>query len=221
MNKIGIFSYGRKGSQRCPNKMLRPFSGTTILDILLNKLRILGENTFFAGYDSEFKQKANNTGVTFIQRTKHSVSIDGPQIKCLSFLEAVDYDYLLLINGCLPFMKIKTVKKFMNDVINNGLQPSVVVSKRHNYFFSEKQRPLNFSSKIRVLNTKTITPLYELGNALYFFNRQHFLNTGMFWEWENLRLVEMGSKIELIDIDTEEDFSFAETIWNSQVDHGP
>jgi CMP-N-acetylneuraminic acid synthetase len=217
MNKIGIFSYGRKGSQRCPNKMLRPFGETNVLEILLNKLKILGDNTFFAGYDNEFKRKTINAGVTFIQRTKKSVSVDGPQIECLSFLEDVDYDYLLLINGCLPFIRVETVKNFMDDVIMNDLQPSVVAPKRHNYYFDQKRRPLNFSTSIKVLNTKTVAPLYELGNALYFFNRKHFLNTGMFWEWENLRLVEMGSKLELVDIDTEEDFSFAETIWKAKI----
>ena len=50
-NNIGIFSYGRKGSERCPNKMLRTFGDTTIVDILLNKLKYFNDNSFFAGYD--------------------------------------------------------------------------------------------------------------------------------------------------------------------------
>jgi CMP-N-acetylneuraminic acid synthetase len=215
MNNIGIFSYGRKGSQRCPNKMLRPFAATTILDILLNKLNILGENTFFAGFENEFEQKTLNAGVTFVQRTQNSVLVDGPQIECLSFLKDVTFDYLLLINGCLPLLSIETIKSFLVDVQDNNLQPAVIASKRHNYFFNEKHEPLNFSSSIMSLNTKTVTPLYEFGNALYFFKREHFLKTGMYWEWEKLRLIEMGSSLELVDIDTEEDFNFAERLWKA------
>ena len=116
MKNIGIFSYGRKGSQRCPNKMLRPFAGTTVVDILLRKLKLLGENSFFAGYDEEFKNKAAAAGVRFVQRTKKSVSIDGPQVECLSFLREVGYEYLLLVNGCLTFLQVNTIKKFLTDV---------------------------------------------------------------------------------------------------------
>lgn len=28
---VGVFSFGRKESHRCPNKILRPFAGTTLV----------------------------------------------------------------------------------------------------------------------------------------------------------------------------------------------
>ena len=87
--KIGIFSLGRKLSRRCPNKMLRPFADTTLTDIVLKKLATFGENSFFAGYEGEFKEKCEDIGVRFVQRTKESVSIDEPQIKYLSFLLSI------------------------------------------------------------------------------------------------------------------------------------
>ena len=36
-NNIAILSYGRKGSTRCPNKVLRKFDKTTVVDIILKK----------------------------------------------------------------------------------------------------------------------------------------------------------------------------------------
>ena len=133
-NSIGIFSYGRKQSQRCPNKLLRPFGNTTLVDILLSKLSTFGDNAFFAGYDSEFKEKCNEIGVNFVQRTLKSVTIDEPQIEALSFLKKINYEYLLIINGCLPFLKIETINSFLEEVIENGLQSTSAIQKRSNYF---------------------------------------------------------------------------------------
>ena len=96
-NNIGIFSYGRKQSQRCPNKMLRPLGNTTLVNILLEKLKTFGDNTFFAGYDREFNEKCDEIGVSFVQITLKSVIIDENKIKVLSFLRKVNYDYILII----------------------------------------------------------------------------------------------------------------------------
>ncbi len=213
--KIGIFSLGRKLSRRCPNKMLRPFSGTTLTDIVLKKLATFGENSFFAGYEGEFKEKCEDIGVRFVQRTKESVSIDEPQIKYLSFLRKVNYDYLLIVNGCLPLLKVKTIMGFLNEVVDNDLHPSSVFVKRSNYFFGKDKLPLNFSIDLKNLNTKSVSPVYEFSNALYFFNRKYFLDKKRYWDWEKLRLIELENSIELIDIDTEEDFLIAESVWEN------
>jgi len=223
-NNIGVFSYGRTQSQRCPNKMLRPFGETTVTDILLKKLSDLSENSFFAGHDMAFREKCERHDVEFVQRTLKSVTIDEPQTECLSFLRDVKYDYLLLVNGCLPFLKKETILSFLDSVIHNKLEPTSAVIKRHNYFFDANETPLNFPENLKNLNTKTVEPVYEFANALYFFNREYFFENGRYWDWGNLNLVELESTIELIDIDTEEDFLMAEGLWvglkNSKKDLG-
>ena len=215
-HNIGIFSYGRTQSQRCPNKMLRGFDQTTIADILLKKFSEIGGNTFFAGHDQEFKIKCEEHGVDFVQRTLKSVTIDEPQTECLSFLHDVEYDYLLLVNGCLPFLKQETILKFLDDVVDSDLKSASAVIKRKNYFFDLDKKSLNFPGNLKNLNTKTVEPIYEFANALYFFNRDYFLKNGRYWDWETLRLIDLENTIEVIDIDTEEDFFIAESIWKNQ-----
>jgi len=75
--------------------------------------------------------------------------------------------------------------------------------------------PLNFSIDLKNLNTKSVSPVYEFSNALYFFNRKYFLDKKRYWDWEKLRLIELENSIELIDIDTEEDFLIAESVWEN------
>ena len=78
MNNTGVFSFARKQSQRCPNKMLRPFANTTLTDIVLKKLAEFGDRAFFAGFEPEFEDRSRQRGVKFIKRDKKSVNIDGP-----------------------------------------------------------------------------------------------------------------------------------------------
>ena len=70
MNKIGVFSFGRKQSQRCPNKMLRPFGDTTLTDIVLLKLSKCKYFSFFAGYEDEFREKCEQRNVHFVKRDR-------------------------------------------------------------------------------------------------------------------------------------------------------
>ena len=215
-NSIGVFSYARKNSERCPNKILRNFGNTTILDILLNKFSQLDEDTFFSGYEEEFQNKCNNYGIRFLQRTKRSASIDGPALDILSFLKNVNYDYLLIVNSCLPFLKLSTIKNFLSHVKNNGYLPTAACIKRSNYFFTNNKKPINFPDDLITMNSKVVEPVLEFANALYFFNRQFFFdNNGRYWDWNKLNLYTIESEIEVIDIDTETDFLIAESIWMS------
>ena len=210
---IGVCSYGRKKSQRCPNKMLRNFGGTTLVDILLRKLVPFGDDAFFAGYDKEFEDKCQQNGVRFIQRSEKSVSIDEPQIECLSFVKDVEYDHLLIVNGCLPLLGESIIQRFLNIVIEKGLPPSAAIIKRHNYFFGQHKEPINFPAGLKNLNTKTVRPIFEFANALYFFSRDYFLENERYWDWSKVNLIEFDDGLEFIDVDTEEDFVLAEAVW--------
>ncbi len=210
---IGVFSFGRKQSQRCPQKMTRPFGDTTLTDIVLKKLRALGDNTFFAGYEQDFADKCRAHGVPFVQRSRESVMIDGPITEILSFLKELPYQYFLIINGCLPFLKVKTIADFLEQCCDHNWESAFGVVKRHNFYFDMKRNPLNFSLSLQTINTKTVEPVYEFAHALYFFPKDYFFQHGRYWDWQEVHLVELNDKLELFDIDTEEDFLIAQNMW--------
>ncbi|MDD5594699.1 MAG: hypothetical protein PHY94_00440 [Candidatus Omnitrophica bacterium] len=216
MHKVGIFSFARKQSERCPNKMLRPFSNTTLTDIVLGKLAAFKEKAFFSGYEDEFKDKCIKAGVRFVKRSKKSATIDQPITEILSFLKKVDYEYLLIVSACLPFLKTETISAFLKDCISHQLRPAFTVVKRNNFYFTTKRNPLNFSPKLKTINTKVVKPVYEFAHALYFFNREYFFTKGRYWDWEEVRLFELADKMELLDIDTEQDFRIIEELWKNR-----
>lgn len=214
--EIGVFSFGRKQSQRCPNKMLRPFAGTTLTDIVLSKLSRWGPRSFFAGCEEEFREKCARHRVRFVQRDPRSVRIDEPIVEILSFLREVDYRYVLLVSSCAPFLRPETIEAFLRDCEAHGCQPAFSVAARRKHFMSQGRRAINFSQSGGTLNTKAVTPIYELMDALYFFDRRYFLREGRYWDWRAVRLIELNSQHECFDVDTEEDFALAEALWRAR-----
>ena len=216
MMSVGVFSFGRTGSQRCPNKMLRPFAGTTLTDIVLEKLKRCGEGAFFAGFEPAFKQKAKSHGVAFMQRDERSASIDGPITEILSFLRQAEFTHLLLVSACLPLLRAETILHFLNSCKQGSSKPAFGVRCRQNYFMSLSRKPLNFNPEEKTINTKTVEPVYEFAHALYFFERDYFFTMGTYWDWRTVELIALPNTSELIDVDTEEDFAMAEAVWHAR-----
>ena len=218
MAKIATFSYGRVKSQRCPNKMLRSFADTSLADILLDKLKNLGDDTFFAGHEAEFRRKAAAHGVRFVQRTKASASSDGPIFDVFGFLRSLDFDYFLVVNGCLPFLSLETIDRFRQFAERGDLRPCAAVTSVRNYFFNKQKQPINFPVTLKTLNTKTAEPVLAFANALYFFKKEYFFEHGCYWDWADLNLFIIDRKLELVDVDDEEDFRMAEGLWKTLSD---
>ena len=212
-SSIGVFSFGRKQSERCVNKMLRPFAGTTLADIALAKLQAFAPQSFFAAHDEEFHEKCAAHGVTFVPRDLRSVTIDEPITDILSFLRDVPYSHLLIVNGCLPFLQESTIRAFLTECVAGDLAPAFAVIRRKNHFLTTDHRPLNFPLDMKTINSKTVEPVLEFAHALYFFDRAYFFEHGRYWDWQTVRLLEIADPRELIDIDTEADFEFAEALW--------
>jgi len=213
MKTIAVVSFGRKKSERCPNKLLRPFADTTLTDIVLSKIKEFGKDGYFAGFDPEFKEKTLNYGVNFIQRKEKSALIDGPILDIFDFVRQIDSEKILFINACLPFLSIETIVDFLNRCRKNYDRSALAVLKRNNYYFNDTKKALNFDPKNDSWNTKTVKTIYESANALYYFDKEYFLKNGFYWAWESVELVDFEQTYEYIDIDTMNDFSRAEIMW--------
>jgi CMP-N-acetylneuraminic acid synthetase len=215
--KIGIFSCARIKSSRCPNKMLKNFSGTTLTDLILKKLKALNsKHSFFSGYENIFKKKCNHYNVRFVQRTKESSIIDYPASKIYNFIKNENYDYFLIINACAPFLKTSTIKKFIK-FCKNKKKPVFTVFSKNNFYLNNKFEPVNFANKLKTINTKKTKKLYEFAHLLYFFEKKYFLKNGVFWDWKKVIYYPIKNSIETFDIDTEEEFIFAKKIWKKKI----
>ena len=212
-NKICIYSLGRTNSKRCKNKMQRKFFNFSLSEIIIKKLSLINKyDCFFAGYDNYYKKMCKKYDVRFVKRTLKSTLSEGPNKEIHSFLKNQNYDYFLLINPCLPFLSLSTINKFINFCLKKKTSCSVITTKR-NYFFSKKLNPLNFKINIDTLNTKHVESIYEFSNCMYFFNKDYFFKNNFYWNWKKNEYMILDNKIEMHDIDTEDDFEIALSIY--------
>ena len=211
---LAVWSCARTSSTRCPNKMLRPFQSTTLTDILLSKLAALPTKTFFAGYEGIFKERCAEHNVPFVQRSRESAENHDTSRIIHSFLTEQPYDYLLHVNGCLPFLRPDTIMKFLKTCFEeNPIRPCFAVIRKNNHFVNLDGTPLNFPGDLSTINTRTVQPVYEFAHALYFFRRADFVKNGFFWDWQEVRYIEVEGGVELFDIDTEDEFQTASLLW--------
>ena len=209
---IGVWSCGRTSSSRCPNKMLRSFHDTTLTDILLTKLAELQNNVFFAGFEPAFQEKCEKHKVPFVQRTQNSATVDQPASEIYNFLESQPYELMLHINACVPFLRTSTIVEFLERCVGDG-RPCFGVFKRVNYFTFIDGTPINWPDDLTTINTKSVSPVYEFAHVFYFFERKYFVENGWFWNWKDVRYIEIPGGLETFDIDDEEEFLMAETLW--------
>jgi len=214
MNKtdIAVWSCSRISSTRCPNKMIRPFHDTTLTDIFLGKLAKLKNNIFFSGYEEIFKEKCKEHGVPFVQRTRESALADEPAAKIYEFLKAQPHEYMLQVNACIPFLRTATIINFLESCASDR-RPSFGVIRKKNYFVTIEGKPLNWNKDITTINTKAVAPVYEFAHVFYFFKKEHFVKTGWYWDWDEVRYIEIPDGLEIFDIDTEEEFFMGEALW--------
>ena len=132
-SKIAIFSCARTTSERCKKKMIRSFDSTTLSDIIIKKLSLLNYNVYFAGYEKIFKTKSSFHNVNFIQRSKTSSLSEGPNSKIHEYLFDLEYDYFLLINACLPFLKLQTINNFIDFCLKSNFPKTIITKKKITY----------------------------------------------------------------------------------------
>ena len=81
INDVCIVVQARLGSQRVPGKMLRPFAGTTLVDILFEKLKkskvIPQENIYFSAYEKELKEVGKKHNINIFDRSEKSAFSEG------------------------------------------------------------------------------------------------------------------------------------------------
>lgn len=212
MIDIAVWSCGRTSSSRCPNKMIRPFHKTSLTDIFLTKLEQLENNTFFAGYEPVFREMCSKHNIPFVQRSQNSALVDEPAAEIYNFIASQPYEYMLHVNACIPFLKISSIVNFLESCATYR-KPCFGVLRKTNYFTFTDGKPINWGVDLGTINTKNVSPVHEFAHVFYFFERNYFVEHGWFWDWRDVRFVEIPGGLETFDIDDEEEFLIAETLW--------
>ena len=191
--------------------MIKSFNDTSLTDIMMKKLSFLDYDVYFAGYEKIFKSKSDKYRINFIKRSKSSSLSEGPNSKIHEYLQNLNYEYFLLINACLPFLRVSSINNFINFCLKSK-SPKTILTEKKNYIFEHSFKNLNFPPDSKRLNTKTVKPYYELSNSMYFFNKKYLFENKTYWNWKNIKYFKVKNNIEFFDIDTQEEFPHCQKV---------
>ena len=223
INDVCILVQARLGSTRVPGKMLRPFAGTTLVDILFNKLKsskvIPKENIYFSVYEDELKEVGKKHGINIFDRSEKSAFSEGnPLSEIYEWYDKLPFKYVVLISACNPLLKIETMDSFVESFLNSDKEGGFAVFEKKTYYWDKNGKSITDWGELPIMNTKFVDPIYEAAHCLY-ASRMDVIGDGYWMDTKSPpepELFKMG-ELEAFDIDYEWQFKLGEILFKEKV----
>lgn len=206
----------RKNSERVPNKMLRPFAGSSLFEVYLDKLENLKELVYIVAYEQEFKDIAEKRGFKVQHRNEESANGEVSHI-IHNYLDDMNEDFIVMCTACCPLMKPETIEAAVNIVKRNHDMMSfngfISVKTCRNVIWDAYQKVVN--DDVRTFNTKRRKSLFIETSSIFVFRRKRFVELGCYWDFSGPKdpdLFIMDGR-EGLDVDTMDDFELAEILY--------
>lgn len=224
LDSIAIVVQARLNSQRVPQKMIRPFAGTTLFDIVLDKVKEAlpskQDNIWASVYEPELVDIAKSKAVNIFNRSRVSANNDNSLQAIYEWHDKLpsNYKYVMLISGCNPLLEPKTIRDFYNKFnIQEEENLFAVMKKKQYYWNKEGSLVTPWPEGQTIMNTKAVEPTYEAAHVMYasrldLIRQDKFM--GDFQAPGGIKLFEMP-ELEAFDIDYEWQFKIAEKLYES------
>lgn len=224
LDSIAIVVQARLNSQRVPQKMIRPFAGTTLFDIVLDKVKEAlpskQDNIWASVYEPELVDIAKSKAVNIFNRSRVSANNDNSLQTIYEWHDKLpsNYKYVMLISGCNPLLEPKTIRDFYNRFnIQEEENLFAVMEKKQYYWNKEGSLVTPWPEGQTIMNTKAVEPTYEAAHVMYasrldLIRQDKFM--GDFQAPGGIKLFEMP-ELEAFDIDYEWQFKIAEKLYES------
>jgi CMP-N-acetylneuraminic acid synthetase len=219
--EVAVLIQARLNSQRIPQKMIKPFAGTTLTDIFMEKIKLCKsfpiENFYFSANEPELIEIAKKHKINVFLRSRESAMSEGtPMSLMYEWHNKLPHKYVVLINACVPFLKPETIDSFVEAYIESDKDGMFAVMEKKNYFWDNSGKILTPLTE-DVMNTKTVTPTYEAAHCLY-ASRLDTIRDGI-WMGDfmknEIELFPVEEK-EVFDIDYQWQFDLCEKLWENK-----
>ncbi len=214
--KLAALITVRKGSQRIPNKNLKEFCNTSLLEIKINQLKevkFIDDIIVNSDWD-EALEIAKKLGVNTFKRNNYyaSSNINGSDFhRHIAENTPKEYKYIMYCPPTSPLIKIETINKIIETFFNNKYSNDSIVSTTINKTFMWKDnKPLNYNLN-NTPKSQDLPNIHILNHAICINTRENQI--------KNKSLV--GKKpilfniddLEAIDIDYPLQFEIAEFLY--------
>jgi len=219
INDICLIVQARLGSTRVQNKMMRKFSDTTLIDLVISKLKtskvIPQENIYMSVWDEELKDVANKHNVNIYHRSEESAKSEGGDLSVLfEWWDKLPYKYVVLVSACNPLLKIETVDSFIEKFMSTDSDGCFGVIEKKTYYWNESNESITDWKGLQTMNTKFVEPTYEAAHCLY-ASRMDIIGDGNWMDKNYPPQPELFvmDELETFDIDYEWQFEIGELLY--------
>jgi CMP-N-acetylneuraminic acid synthetase len=218
INDIAFVVSARLSSERLSEKMIKPFCGTTLTDIIIEKMLkssiVPKENIYLSACDKELIQIANKHDIKIYKRSRESSEYEKTLAQILEWHDKIGFKYYIMISGCCPLLKIETIDGFINNFVESEYDGLFAVFEKKNMIWDCDRNPI-LTEHVETLNTKEMVPFYEAAHCLY-AGRTDWIpqgkHTGTFAKKDDPPLYVVGEN-EAFDIDYLWQFEMCEVLY--------
>ena len=223
VDEVAVIVQARLGSQRIPQKMIKPFAQTTLTDIAIEKIlqcqAFPDKNFYLSAYEPELRTIATSHGVNVFHRSEASANSEGtPMTEMYEWWDKLPFKYCVLINACAPFLKPETIDDFFRAYLETESDGMFGVIHKKNYFWNSDGSIIT-PLKEAVMNTKTAGVVYEAAHCLYAGRMDKIGESiwmGDFNTPGDIELFPMKEN-EVLDIDYPWQFDMCESLWKQNI----
>jgi len=222
-NDVCVLIQARLSSQRVKKKMIRPFYDTNLFELSIQKLlscNINKKNIYVSIFEEELIDIAKKYDINIFLRSNKSAIWDNKKDGGLGIMyewwNKLPFKYCILINPCLPFLKVETINAFIDEYTNIDSDGLFGVIEKKNYFWnSYKNLITQWPKGETCMNTKLVEKTYEGAHVLYAGKMDTIGNNiwmGDFNKKKSIELFPLHPK-ECLDIDYEWEFRLCEALY--------
>ena len=224
LDSVAIIVQARLNSQRVPQKMIRPFYGTTLFDLVLEKIKEAlpskQDNIWASVYEPELVDIAKKQGVNIFNRSRASANNDNSLQMIYEWHDKLpeNYKYVMLVSGCNPLLEPKTIRDFYNTFNMQEEENLFAVMEKKQYYWNKEGSLVTLWPEGQtIMNTKAVEPTYEAAHVLYASRLDLIKQDKFMGDFEapgGIKLFQMP-ELEAFDIDYEWQFKVAEKLFET------
>lgn len=226
LDRVCFVSQARLGSKRFPRKMILPFCGSNLVDILCEKIQrssfIPLDQFYFSVYEDELVAAVERRGLRVFRRSQRSAESEGPIQEILEWHE-LPFDYAVQVSACNPLLTIETIDAFARAYVESDVDGLFGVIAKRNYFWDASGELVTPWPGSNFMDTKAVGITHEAAHCLY-AGRMDRLRMGV-WMGEAPFRKDAPAlfpipELEAFDIDFEWQFQVAEVLYGHLRDAG-
>lgn len=214
--RIALFIPIKLNNQRLPGKNLMNLAGKPLCSYLFNTVKDIDGVDKYVYCSDEAIIPYIPSPISFLKRDSR---LDGFEIKGLdiieSFVNDIDADIYIITHVTQPFTKRESICNAL-EYVKTGEYDSAFSAVVLQDYLWYKGKPLNYDLK-NIIRTQDLEPIYMETGAFFIFTKDVFKK--MHQRIGEKPYIYEISQFEAVDIDTKEDFEFAEAVVNYYTSH--